>query len=141
MTTPVSPQTTELPSRAATNMSSLSEDAVPDFDPSTSAGLLAERLQAWKHACGYLEEYMAAVEKIHGKHAKEYERALKVRYSFYLHVLSTIANESFDLDHLATSQRGPPLRPVPRWCRRVLRECSCQHPRHHQLQHRDREVT
>ncbi|KAH8176821.1 PH domain-containing protein [Sarocladium implicatum] len=78
MSTPVSPQTTELPSRAATNVSSLSnEDAVPEVDPSTSAGLLAERLQAWKHACGYLEEYMAAVEKIHGKHAKEYERALK----------------------------------------------------------------
>jgi hypothetical protein len=81
MSTPVSPQTTELPSRAATNVSSLSnEDAVPEVDPSTSAGLLAERLQAWKHACGYLEEYMAAVEKIHGKHAKEYERALKVRH-------------------------------------------------------------
>ncbi|KAK0382761.1 hypothetical protein NLU13_9857 [Sarocladium strictum] len=79
MATPTSPQTTDLPSRAATNMSALSnnDDAVPDFDPSTSAGLLAERLQAWKHACGYLEEYMAAVEKIHGKHAKEYERALK----------------------------------------------------------------
>lgn len=81
MASPTSPQTTELPSRATTNMSSLSnDDAVPDFDPSTSAGLLAERLQAWKHACGYLEEYMAAVEKIHGKHAKEYERALKVSH-------------------------------------------------------------
>ncbi|KAL2208180.1 hypothetical protein CC79DRAFT_1342503 [Sarocladium strictum] len=78
MATPTSPQTTELPSRATTNLSAGSnDDAVPDFDPSTSAGLLAERLQAWKHACGYLEEYMAAVEKIHGKHAKEYERALK----------------------------------------------------------------
>lgn len=43
-----------------------------------TAGLLAERLQAWKHAVGYLEDYMEAMEKIHGKHAKEYERALKV---------------------------------------------------------------
>lgn len=77
MATPTSPQTTDLPSRTTTNLSN--DDAVPDFDPSTSAGLLAERLQAWKHACGYLEEYIAAVEKIHGKHAKEYERALKVR--------------------------------------------------------------
>lgn len=43
-----------------------------------TAGLLAERLQAWKHAVGYLEDYMEAMEKIHSKHAKEYERALKV---------------------------------------------------------------
>lgn len=30
----------------------------------------------------YLEEYMEAMEKIHGKHAKEYERALKVQLDF-----------------------------------------------------------
>lgn len=77
MASPVSPQTTNLPSRAGTNTSAFNDEAVPEFDPTTSAGLLAERLQAWKHACGYLEDYIAAVEKIHGKHAKEYERALK----------------------------------------------------------------
>ena len=43
-----------------------------------TAGLLAERLRAWKHAVAYLEDYVGAMEKIHGKHAKEYERALKV---------------------------------------------------------------
>lgn len=43
-----------------------------------TAGLLAERLQAWKHAVGYLEDYMGTMEKIHGRQAKEYERALKV---------------------------------------------------------------
>lgn len=43
-----------------------------------AAGLLAERLSAWKHAVSYLEEYMEAVEKIHKAQAKEYERALKV---------------------------------------------------------------
>jgi len=58
-------------------MSILSDDAIPDIDPSNTAGLLAERLQAWKHAVGYLEDYMEAMEKIHSKHAKEYERALK----------------------------------------------------------------
>jgi hypothetical protein len=42
-----------------------------------TAGLLAERLQAWKHAVGYLEEYMTSVEKIHKTQAKEYEKALK----------------------------------------------------------------
>ncbi|KAG5930794.1 hypothetical protein E4U53_002121 [Claviceps sorghi] len=69
---------TSLPSRAATGVSSQASDAVPDFDPNTTAGLLAERLQAWKHACGYLEEYMTAVEKLHGRQAKEYEKVLKV---------------------------------------------------------------
>ena len=46
--------------------------------PSKTAGLLAERLQAWKHAIGYMEEYMGAVEKIHKEQAKEYEKVLKV---------------------------------------------------------------
>ncbi len=44
-----------------------------------TAGLLAERLQAWKHAVGYMEEYMGAVEKIHKEQAREYEKVLKVR--------------------------------------------------------------
>ncbi|PSS03427.1 PH domain-containing protein [Coniella lustricola] len=57
--------------------STFSGDAIPDTDPSTTAGLLAERLQAWKHAVGYLEEYMGAIEKIHKEQSKEYERALK----------------------------------------------------------------
>ncbi|SPO04874.1 related to transcription factor Ask10p [Cephalotrichum gorgonifer] len=69
--------TSQLPSRTATNFSAFSDDAVPDFDPSTTAGLLAERLQAWKHAVVYLEEYVEAVEKIHKVQAKEYEKALK----------------------------------------------------------------
>jgi hypothetical protein len=40
--------------------------------------LLAERLQAWKHMVGYLEDYVEAVEKVHGRQAKEYEKVLKV---------------------------------------------------------------
>ncbi|KAI5464716.1 hypothetical protein BGZ63DRAFT_161082 [Mariannaea sp. PMI_226] len=76
MSTAVSP-TTSLPSRAATGLSGFSDEAIPEADPSTTAGLLAERLQAWKHAVGYLEEYMEAMEKIHAHHAKEYEKALK----------------------------------------------------------------
>lgn len=43
-----------------------------------AAGLLAERLSAWKHAVSYLEEYMEAVEKTHKAQAKEYEKVLKV---------------------------------------------------------------
>ncbi|KAM5346698.1 hypothetical protein ACJ41O_009703 [Fusarium nematophilum] len=78
MSAAASPTTTNLPSRATTGLSAFSDDAVPEVDPSSTAGLLAERLQAWKHAVGYLEEYMKAMERIHGHHAKEYEKALKV---------------------------------------------------------------
>ncbi|TAQ89348.1 hypothetical protein B7494_g2346 [Chlorociboria aeruginascens] len=39
--------------------------------------LLAERLQAWKHAVGYLEDYIVAVEKTEKAKAKEFERVLK----------------------------------------------------------------
>ncbi|KAL2125925.1 hypothetical protein VTI74DRAFT_2224 [Chaetomium olivicolor] len=66
-----------VPSRQETMASTASDEAVPDTDPSTTAGLLAQRLRAWKHAVVYLEEYMAAVEKIHKEQAKEYERVLK----------------------------------------------------------------
>ncbi|KAK4229361.1 hypothetical protein QBC38DRAFT_114732 [Podospora fimiseda] len=55
----------------------MSDDAVPETDPNSTAGLLAQRLQAWKHAVGYLEEYMESVEKLHKVQAKEYEKVLK----------------------------------------------------------------
>lgn len=67
----------DLPSRQGTGMSAFSDDAVPETDPSSTAGLLAERLQAWKHAVVYLEEYIGAIEKIHHAQSKEYEKALK----------------------------------------------------------------
>ncbi|KAH6970610.1 hypothetical protein BKA56DRAFT_496593 [Ilyonectria sp. MPI-CAGE-AT-0026] len=74
MSTPTSPNTSELPSRVTTG---LSDDGIPEVDPSSTAGLLAERLQAWKHAVGYLEEYMVAMENIHSHQAKEYEKVFK----------------------------------------------------------------
>ncbi|KAH6640499.1 hypothetical protein F5144DRAFT_589962 [Chaetomium tenue] len=73
-----SPQVSAAPSRQTTMASIASDEAVPETDPNTTAGLLTERLQAWKHAVVYLEEYMEAVEKIHKAQAKEYERVLKV---------------------------------------------------------------
>lgn len=39
--------------------------------------MFQERLQAWKHACGYLEDYITATEKVQHTHAKEYEKVLK----------------------------------------------------------------
>ncbi|KAI1435422.1 PH domain-containing protein [Xylaria sp. CBS 124048] len=63
-----------LPLRQGTTFS---DEAVPEIDPNTTAGLLTERLQAWKHAVGYLEEYVGATEKVHKVYAKEYEKVLK----------------------------------------------------------------
>lgn len=41
--------------------------------------LFQERLQAWKHAVVYLEDYIIATEKTHHTHGKEYEKILKVQ--------------------------------------------------------------
>ncbi|KAK6066410.1 PH domain-containing protein [Seiridium cupressi] len=74
----MSADTKEMPLRHGTTMSSIgSDDAVPEFDPTTTVGLLAERLQAWKHAVANLEDYVGAVEKVHHHHSKEYEKVLK----------------------------------------------------------------
>jgi hypothetical protein len=53
------------------------DDAIPDEDASEVSKLFHERLQAWKHACGYLEEYVTATEKLAASNAKEYEKVLK----------------------------------------------------------------
>lgn len=55
------------------------DDAIPGEDTSEVTKLFAERLAAWKHAVGYLEDYITATEKTHHAHGKEYERVLKVR--------------------------------------------------------------
>ena len=67
--------TTPTVSRALTN----DDDAVPGEDTSEVTKLFAERLSAWKHAVGYLEDYITATEKTQHAHGKEYERVLKVR--------------------------------------------------------------
>ena len=57
---------------------SLSDDeAVPETDPSDTSSLLLERLQAYKHACGYLENYITETTKVQHTQAKEYEKILK----------------------------------------------------------------
>ncbi|KAI5297310.1 hypothetical protein KEM55_004874 [Ascosphaera atra] len=42
-----------------------------------TAHLLVERLRAWKHACGYLEDYCESMEKMQKKHASEMEKVAK----------------------------------------------------------------
>ncbi|KFX89027.1 hypothetical protein O988_08796 [Pseudogymnoascus sp. VKM F-3808] len=68
---------TQLPTRQSTGASTLSDVAVPETDVRETSALLEERLRAWKHAVGYLEEYISATEKAQKAHAKEYERVLK----------------------------------------------------------------
>ncbi|KAF2239585.1 PH domain-containing protein [Viridothelium virens] len=53
------------------------DDAIPDEDASEVTKLFNERLQAWKHACGYLEDYIQAQEKMQNAHGKEYEKVVK----------------------------------------------------------------
>jgi hypothetical protein len=53
------------------------EDAVPPEDTSEVTRLFHERLQAWKHAVAYLEDYITATEKANHAHGKEYEKVLK----------------------------------------------------------------
>ena len=53
------------------------DEAVPDEDPSQTTRLLLERLQAYKHACGYLEDYIKEAEKVQKSQAKDYEKMLK----------------------------------------------------------------
>ncbi|KAH9827800.1 PH domain-containing protein [Teratosphaeria destructans] len=76
MASPTSPHNTNLPTRSITN-STEGEDAIPDEDTSETTKLFQERLQAWKHACGYLEDYVKATEKTQEAHGKEYEKVLK----------------------------------------------------------------
>ena len=60
-----------------TGGSALDDEAVPNTDPSDTSSLLLERLQAYKHACGYLENYIAETEKVQRAQAKEYDKVLK----------------------------------------------------------------
>ena len=53
------------------------DDAVPTGDPSSTLGLLEERLQAWKHMTVYLEDYVKAVAKEQKSQAKDSEKILK----------------------------------------------------------------
>jgi len=76
MASPISPTANQsnLPTRSLTNDP---DEAIPDEDSSETTKLFHERLQAWKHACGYLEDYITATEKVHHQHSKEYEKVLK----------------------------------------------------------------
>ncbi|KAF2837656.1 hypothetical protein M501DRAFT_937368 [Patellaria atrata CBS 101060] len=67
--------TRPIPTRTSTTATD--DDAVPGEDTSEVTRLFQERLQAWKHAVVYLEDYIGATEKVHHAHGKEYEKVLK----------------------------------------------------------------
>ena len=68
---------TKLPHRGTGGTTISDDEAVPETDPSDTTSLLLERLRAYKHACGYIENYIAAHEKADKASAKEYEKILK----------------------------------------------------------------
>jgi hypothetical protein len=74
MASPTSPQSATLPTRSST---ADTDEAIPGEDASETTKLFGERLQAWKHACAYLEDYVTATEKMHTHTSKEYEKVLK----------------------------------------------------------------
>lgn len=63
-----------LPTRTTT---SSTDDAIPDEDSSEVSKLFHERLDAWRHACAYLEDYVQATEKLHHSAGKDYDKVLK----------------------------------------------------------------
>ncbi|KAF7719637.1 Cytoskeletal signaling protein slm1 [Penicillium ucsense] len=73
-----------LPSRSATVQSSMTrqtsasdDELTPDNDSNETTSLLMERLRAWKHMCGNLEDYVSTTAKITKSQAKDYEKVLK----------------------------------------------------------------
>lgn len=83
-----------LPSRVKTTADS-DDDVVTDGDHTGTTGLLIERLQAWKHMCGYLENYLSAVAKDQAACAKDQEKILK-----------TISNPLREAHHFDTALGG-----------------------------------
>jgi len=84
MSTPVSPVEHKLPQRSATVSSSLTratsvsdDEAIPDTDSSETTKLLLERLRAWKHMCGNLEDYVSVTAKVQKSQSKDHEKILK----------------------------------------------------------------
>lgn len=84
-----------LPVRSSTGGN---DDAIPDEDAGESTKLFHERLQAWKHACGYLEDYVKATEKLEADISKDYEKSVLKSVSSPLkeghHFVSTLRSRA-----------------------------------------------
>ncbi|PGH11065.1 hypothetical protein AJ79_05107 [Helicocarpus griseus UAMH5409] len=72
------PQRSNTVRTTTTTNTALSDDEIiPESDMSATTNILLERLQAWKHMCGYLENYMTALHKAEKSQSKEFEKVLK----------------------------------------------------------------
>ncbi|RPA96686.1 hypothetical protein L873DRAFT_1829330 [Choiromyces venosus 120613-1] len=72
------PQGDEHPAlRHDNTIDSMASEAAIPVEKGDVAGLLVERLRAWKHAVGYIEAYVSQTEAVHKVMAKEYEKVLK----------------------------------------------------------------
>ncbi|KAJ5928929.1 hypothetical protein N7466_007885 [Penicillium verhagenii] len=72
------PQRTGTVSSSFTRRTSFSDDeAIPDTDSSETSNLLIERLRAWKHMCGNLEDYVSTTAKLSKSQSKDHEKILK----------------------------------------------------------------
>lgn len=81
---PYRPNMQSLPQRSNTTAthqttggSSMSSGDGAQGDPSSALGLLDERLQAYKHMCAYLEDYVKELAKAQKSAAKDSEKVLK----------------------------------------------------------------
>ncbi|PWY78328.1 PH domain protein, partial [Aspergillus heteromorphus CBS 117.55] len=82
-----SPVEPRLPQRSGTVSSTMTgftrrtsmsdEEAIPGSDSNETTNLLLERLRAWKHMCGYLEDYVSVTAKVSKSQAKDFEKVLK----------------------------------------------------------------
>ncbi|KAI9367517.1 hypothetical protein BJX61DRAFT_298513 [Aspergillus egyptiacus] len=88
MSTPTSPVEKDLPHRSNTlrtvstateRRASMSDDEVipAGADSNETTNLLLERLRAWKHMCGYLEDYVSVTAKVQKGISKDFEKVLK----------------------------------------------------------------
>ncbi|KAJ6160939.1 hypothetical protein N7470_004335 [Penicillium chermesinum] len=106
MSNPAGQPDVKLPSRSGTVTSNLTrrtsnsdDEAIPDSDSGEypavcgtkahcllrqTITLLVERLRAWKHLCGNLEDYVSMHAKVAKSHSKDYEKILKGIVNMYL---------------------------------------------------------
>ncbi|RMZ82339.1 hypothetical protein DV738_g1768, partial [Chaetothyriales sp. CBS 135597] len=69
--------TSEVPTHIKTDTGFKQDDDGSRGDPTATISLLDGRLQGWKRACSYLEEYIAEVAKAEKSQAKDQEKVLK----------------------------------------------------------------
>lgn len=71
------PQRSGTVATRTTTTSFTDDEAMAESDYSATTAILVERLQAWKHMCGYLENYVTATHKTQKAQSKEFEKVLK----------------------------------------------------------------